>query len=1226
MNRSFRYKSLRPMPDFMCTIFRLLLSGVVLLVLWGADTQSLRAQIDTGSISGTVTDSQGAVVPDASVQIRDEQTGYTDSQLSRKDGVYSFPSLKIGKYAVRVRANGFAEVLSEHILIQVQSRIVIDFPLRLAATDSAVEVTDGQSTLQTTSASVSQTIGTDQINSLPLNGRNFALLAQLSPGTTTTVNDNGHGGLANGTFTANGMIATFNNYILDGVSNNNPSYGGTSYAVKPPPDGLSEFRLETANYSAEYGRSGGAVLNAATRSGQSRFYGDIWEYNRNSFFDANDYFLKLADKPKPDYSRNQYGFSLGGPIYHNRTFFFGDYEGMRIKQGQAFTSTVPTLQERTSGFTNYSELIGQQTGTQTDILGRSTPVGTIFDPATTRYLSTGYLDPMTGLSAQSTGYVREPFAGNTIPADRLSSVAAKLLALYPAPNAGDGTIVNNYVSAPYYIQATDGFDVRVDQNFSDRDQFFARASYSYSTYTIPTPCPGLAECGTTASVGTNTTNVEAFVIGETHIFSSNMVNDVRIGYNREHSNSLAPFGSTAGLNAENGIPGIPDIAGNGGLAQIKITGLSELGSHNNIPSDDIASEAEYNDNLSYIRGKHSLRFGGQFERMKQSLKSAQYPHGNFGFSGGYTDLPNGNTASTGIAQFVIEPRSSLAAGCIVLPSTAAPPGAGCYSYDFVGGSNQIQASPLSQEDYRKPYFGTYITDNWRVRPWLTFDLGLRYEFFSNGPDHYGNGANFVPSGFSKDGRSEYLIDDRARGIALSPSFVSLLASQNIDLIYTSNHSLADVNEKNFGPRIGVVALLAKNLVLRAGWGIFYAGIYARGDGYNIGNNYPFSFAVNVTSNTAAGLSGDGSVGPIDKGLANVPLTAASVVGSQISPRGMQYFRHVPNAQNANLTLQYQITSRQYMQLAYVGTQSRHIESQIGSNRPSVLLPPVLPAGTTLANYLPYPGLPTNGYYMVNEGSNNYNSLQAQYEKLISGGVSLLANYTWSRFLGYGSDSNSFQSLTYRAPYVKGFGMQGEYGNMDFESENVLHVSGGWQLPFGKNRRWLNRNSVLSQALGGWNMNGILTYQSGQPVTVNCSVTTDSSAGCYALANKSQLYTGARNVNHWFNAAAFSNPPVATAVGQTDLSPLGARPGQGFGPAFHRGDLGIQKIFSLWRSHELELRAEAFNLTNTPNFAQPGTLTPNSTSFASITGTRDNPSDAREFQFAIKYLFGGGHQE
>jgi len=303
-----------------------------------------------------------------------------------------------------------------------------------------------------------------------------------------------------------------------------------------------------------------------------------------------------------------------------------------------------------------------------------------------------------------------------------------------------------------------------------------------------------------------------------------------------------------------------------------------------------------------------------------------------------------------------------------------------------------------------------------------------------------------------------------------------------------------------------------------------------------------------------------------------------------------------------------------------------VESQIGSNRPSVLLPPVLPTGTTLATYLPYPKLPTNGYYEWNEGSNNYNSMQLKYEKLFGRGANLLADYTWARFLGYGSDSQLFNSTGYRAPFVSSFGMQGDYGNIDFESEDVVHVGGGWQLPFGRGRRWLNNNAFTDAVLGDWNLEGIFTYQSGQPLTVGCSVVTDDASGCDALADKSTLYKGGRNVQHWFNAAAFSNPAPATAVGQGSLAPLGGEMNQGFGPSFHRADLGVQKLFNLPKTNEIEIRAEAFNFTNTPNFGQPGTLNPASTTFASITNTRDNPSDAREFQFAIKYLFGGGHQE
>ncbi|MBT9331555.1 TonB-dependent receptor [Paracidobacterium acidisoli] len=1205
-----------------------MLAAAVLLLLLFANPPALRAQIDTGSVSGTVTDQQSAVVPGARVEIRNEATGYTDAQPSKQNGTYNFPTVRIGDYVVTVTANGFRKQIHEHVTVAIQQQVVLSFQMQLASTSSTVEVTTGQSTLQTENASVSQIVGTEEINSLPLNGRNYTLLAQLAPGTTTTVYDSGHGEVESGTFTANGLITTFNNYMLDGISDNNDTAdwgNGTSYAIKPPPDALEEFKVETANYSAEYGRSGGAVVNAVTRSGQNRFYGDLWEYNRNSFFDSNDYFLNAARQPRPAYNRNQYGFSLGGPIVHDKTFFFMDYEGIRLKQGEAYTSTVPTALQRSSGFTNFSELISFQKGTQTDILGRTTPVGTIFDPASTRYLSSGTVDPVTGKAATSTGYVRDPFAGNIIPAGRISPVATKLLSLFPAPNTGAG-ITNNYADAPLLLQNSDAFDVRVDQNFSSKDQLFARGSYALQPYTIPPPCAAPANCGNSATVGTQNTNIEDFAVGETHIFSPNLVNEFRVGYNRIHMDRVQPFGTQAGLNQQYGIPGIPDAAPNGGLAQIKITGYAELGSHNNVPLDEIGSESQYNDSVSLVKGKHSMRFGGEFERIKDAINSGQFPHGEFVFGGNFTDQPNGNAASTGPAQFVIEPENSTVANCAVLSNTQGPPGPGCFTYNFVGGANQIQASPLSQEDFRWPYFGTYFTDTWKILPRLTLDLGLRYEYFAAYSDHAGRGSNFVPSFASKNGQSQFLIDDRAKNIPLSPSFVNLLAAQNIALTYTGNHGLRHLSPWNFGPRIGLSLQLTQRAVLRAGYGIFYAGIYARGDGYNIGNNYPFAFAVNVTPTTAAGLSNDGSIGGIDKGMAAVPLNPSVVVGSQISPRGLQYYARVPDAQDMNLTLQYQLTNRQYFEIGYVGTQSRHVESNIESNRPSVLLPPVLPAGTTLATYLPYPGLPTAGYYTWNEGSNNYNSLQVKYEKLLGQGVNLIADYTWSKFLGYGSDSNLFSSLGYRAPFVPGFGMKGEYGNMDFESANVIHMGGGWQLPFGKGRRWLNHGAVVDAVAGGWNLQGIFTYQSGQPVTISCSVTTDTASGCYALVNKGAIFQGAHTLQHWFNAAAFSNPAPATMVGQSDLSPLGGAPAQAFGPAFHRGDLGVQKIFHLPGTHELEVRGEAFNLTNTPNFGQPGTLNPSSSAFASITNTRDSPSDAREFQFAVKYLFGNGHQE
>lgn len=1245
---------------------------LVILLLLASLPGRLHAQIDTGSVLGTVSDPSGAAIANAKISIQDEKTGLVQQQTVQSNGSYTFSALKVGLYTVTASAPGFQPKALQHLVVNIQQQLLVNVKLDPGKVTSTVTVTAGNEVLQTQEPSVGQIVGEYMINNLPLNGRNYTLLAQLAPGTTTTTFDYGHGELQSGTFTANGVTTTYNNYLLDGITNNNMTadFGnGNSYTLLPPPDGLAEFKVETGNYSAEYGRSGGAVINAVTKSGQNSFFGDVWEFNRNAYFDANDYFLKRAHQPRPKFNRNQFGFSLGGPVVlphfngHDRLFFFVDYNGMTMRQGQAYTSSVPTQTEQKSGFTDFSDLLAFQKGTQTDILGRTTRVGQVFDPATTRYLSSGAIDPVTNLVAQRSGYVREPFQGNIIPSQRISPVAAKLLSLFPMPNANNGNIVNNFVSAPVNQLTNNTFDARVDQNISSNDQVFERGSFGYIPRVIPNPCPTAANCGVSATNGTEADVVLGVAVGETHTFSPRLLNEVRIGYNRIHMDRVPSYGNDLTLNQQYGIPGIPASAGNGGLAQIKIGGLSELGEHNNAPLDEIGSESTVMDNISLVRGRHSMRFGVDYERMKNAINSAQFPHGWFNFGGGYTNLPTlstgagGNTASTGIAQFSIEPVASTVPNCTVIQGVAAS-GTGCQTYNFVGGSDHIQGSPMTQQDYRRPYFGTYVQDNWKMLPRLTLNLGLRWEYFQNGIDHQGHGANFVPSFASGNGKSMYLMDDRVKNVQLSPTFVSLLAQEGIALVYTPNHQLLNLSKENFGPRVGFEWQVFNKTVLRAGYGISYAGIYARGDGYNPGDNYPFSFAVNITSSNAGGLASDSgnTIGPIDQGLQQVPLQPSQVHGYQISPRGNQYNARVPYVESMNMTLQQELTANQYVQIAYVGTLNRHIESTINSNRVDMMLPttfavsPVSPGATcndaglfhdtNPANpnpttedksvyYDQYPCLAQNNYYNWNEGANNYNSLQVKYEKLTGHGTALIADYTHSRFLGYGSDSGLFNSEAYRGPLIPGFGMKGEYGPENYESQNVVHMGGVWALPFGRDRQWVNSSGVADAFIGGWSMSGIFTYQSGQPVNVSCTTSHAAGVGCYSIADRAEMFSNAHTLTHWLNAAAYTEPTNnATTPNITDFSPMGARPGNGYGPVFHRGDLSLQKSFRLpfEKSNVIEFRGDAFNVTNTPNFGQPGTLNPSSSAFASITSERDSPNDSREFQFSVRYLFGRGGQQ
>src|ERR1017187_6608521 len=357
-------------------------------------------QVDEGSITGTVQDATGAVVPNAEVTLLNTDQGMTLQVRTNNSGEYTFSPVRIGHYTVTVVAKGFAKTTQKNLEVNVAQSLLVNIQLKLGAATETVEVSTAPPLLQTVEASVGQVVNEESVNSLPLNGRNFTFLAQLGAGMQTPQADS-RGNAASGAFSANGLRPSQNNYLLDGIDNNADNVdflNGTNFVILPPVDAISEFKVQTADFSAELGRSAGAVLNATIKTGTNSLHGAAWEFFRNDKLDAADWFENNTTNPvKGELRLNQFGAMIGGPILKNKLFYFGDYEGKRRVQGTSSTSSVPTALERSSGYTDLTDILTQQAGAaRTDILGRSIQRGVILDPGTTRFVAAGAVDPVSG--------------------------------------------------------------------------------------------------------------------------------------------------------------------------------------------------------------------------------------------------------------------------------------------------------------------------------------------------------------------------------------------------------------------------------------------------------------------------------------------------------------------------------------------------------------------------------------------------------------------------------------------------------------------------------------------------------------------------------------------------------------------------------------------------------------------------------------------------------------
>lgn len=1104
----------------------------------------VHAQIDRASISGTITDPSGAVVVGATVTATNVGTGQVETVKTGADGGYTISLLHIGSYSVEASASGFQKALQSGIVLNVNQVARVDLQLNVGPSTEVAQVT-GAAPLVATETSSLGTVETQQrIADLPLNGRLFTQLAWLGPGASpgssfgiglSGSTDDNRPGIQ---LAVNGLWGFDNNFLLDGVDNN--AIGDGTIAVNPSPDAIGEFRVEENSMKAEFGR-GGAAVNAALKSGTNVVHGGAFEYIRNDVLDARNYFDTASAGPKARLERNQFGAYVGGPIIKDRTFFFGDYQGSRLREGQVDISTVPTIPERTGDFTDRGYIL--------------------YDPNTT--------NPTTGARQ-----LLNPADPTVIPQNRIDQIGQNLVNLFPLPNRpGYLTATSaNFILKPVEILDGNQFDVRIDHRIGDHNQLFGHVSLEDHPQVQPTPLPGLAEgcCG-----GDMNMREQNHAIGYTHAFGSNLLNDARFAFIRYAVTSI-PLDYGKNISDQVGIPnanhGNPETSG---LANIGINGYNNLGNSSWIP--ELADDNVYQvaDTVSWIHGKHTIKFGADFRRYQRNFYQSANAFGQFSFNGQFTqDLTTNGSPQNGLADLLL------------------------------GLPNYREQDGLSQKDHTRMWeLGSFIQDDFRVNNKLTVNAGLRYDLVSPVGGTVGN----------------FNLQTDVVDLNFGPN-----AKPNAGVAYY---------KKDFGPRLGFAysPFDDRKTVISSAFGMFYA---PEGNQFNdIGENPPFLqyYQLNTAPLTLPSLST-----MIDSGFpAALPTENPLDPSGQVKTTGP--VRKPPTILEWNLTVQRQLAQNLVWTVGYVGTRATGMWNNEDSNLDQPLTPndnnftsnPALdPLGT--GNYgRPYfkvlPYLSVINPIDYPNFNVSYNGLQTKLEKRYSDGLTLLASYTWSHDIGSWQGAHSGNTQIATDPNA-------QRGNVDPDNRHRLTVSYTYEMPFGKGKPFGgSMNSIANSVVGGWEVSGITTVRSGEHYTafINDSTNTGTAAMPNIIHNPydfsfdvpQQIADGCpgghQSLTCWYNPAAFVQPPLYP--GQSVAHQFGnAGDGDLVGPRQVNFDFSAFKSFQITEKQKLQFRADLFNIFNHPQFGISGNHPDQGSNGAQINGTL--PDNQREIQFALRYTF------
>ncbi len=1158
---------------------------------------AMHGQVDQGSITGTVQDSSGAVVPNASVTVTNTDTGLALQARTNGSGSYVFSPLKIGNYKVSAAAPGFQTTNRENVHLDIEQRLNVVLVLQPGQVSQSVTVSDAPPLLQTQEGTVGQVISAETINNTPLNGRNWVYIAQLTAGTAPPFgNTRGSG---SGDFVANGQRAEQNNFILDGVDDNTnlvDFLNGSSFVMRPPPDALAEFDLQTSNYSAEFGHSAGAVMNASIKSGTNHIHGSVWEYFRNTNLDA----VNWNALSTPPYHQNQFGATLGLPLLKNKLFYFGDTEANRISIGQTNVFTVPTPLMRQG---NFSELLSPS------LTGAAQPTQ-LYQPN-----SANLSQPLT-CNGQN----------NVFCANQIDPVAKNILSMYPQPNTNGGKTYNNLTENVSKNDDTFQWDQRVDWNISQKDQAYARYSYMHEIILNALPLGPILD-GSGYGGESDTNLAQNFMLSETHIFNPNLTNEFRFGYNWIVSKFKQPNAYNPNIAASLGLGGVPSLGpGQYGLPLGYFNGtIQQWGSVGT--NDESQNVYQILDNVTRIVGNHSLKFGVSFQSVRFAYQYAPASLGQYFYNPVYTGVPGVSFTGYGVADFL---------------------------------ANQINTADVANApniNDAQWYNAAYVQDDWKITPRLTLDLGVRYDYYQPYKENGGQQGNFVvtgPLGIGT-GAGIYELPDSARNVTLGPLFLSTLAKDNVTVQYVSNERLATSQKTNFAPRVGFAYQARPNTVFRGGFGIFYGGLMAQGN-TNLGSNFPFFNQANFTSpnclqNNCPSLASQGIT--LEAGLTPQISGGLQNFVSYPSFHASDTAINTPYTMSYNFSFQQALSNNLAATISYVGNIARHLSLYYAPNTVTGLFNPSI----NTQFYQPFPDL--GGIGSVHYGGvSTYNSLQAKLEKRYSSGLSFLATYTWSHALDDASDAaGNFSAIGDRnmalIPFID------EFTNSVFDIRNRFTLNGNYELPFRRGKPFLNQSPRWTDELvGGWSSSLTFAAQTGTPFSVSPNISTASGGSARATMVRDPFAPGGapdpsnpdiacatktRTKANWYNPCAFANPLPGNLIAPPGVTPgnnnsyqyaspvtgtanaiafLGGRSNTIYGPGYYGVNMSLFKNFITWREQYLQFRADAFNVLNHPTLANPAVQNDNSNG-GNISGPKffqNNTPDARFFQLSLKYSF------